>query len=298
MACSFSFTFTRLALPTLALPTLALLALSAGASCDGGETTSSSAGGGGSGPASSSSSGVPFTLCSSAAVGLEGGLDGEEVQGSFNLLRTRVKGRVYQGFFQTQGHVVLFGENDLEMPGSPSPATGLFRMPAEAPHGGEWFCAGSGTQVTTGDEKKFSLASLARLGPCSAGTPVDGSIEGCFGADPSLCPTGTKLVSTLKGAEFDWETAVTGWAGQPGVYEIFLDNGGILALYIELDTVLGGLLYIAPGSPDAGAAYCFSGGSLQPGAQTAIQFSLTGLTRLGTCADATAVAGSLEGCSD
>jgi hypothetical protein len=278
---------------------LALVALFAGSSCDGGDATSSSAGGGGgSGPASSSSTGVPFALCSSAAVGLEGTLDGEAVQASFTLLRTRVKGSLWQGFYQTQGHAVLFAESDIEMPGSSSPATGLFRMPEEGPHGGEWFCAGSGTTVTTGDEKTFSLASIGRLGACAGATPVDGTIDGCFGPDPSLCPTGTKLTSTLKGAEFDWEGAVTGWAGQPGVYEIFLDNGGILALYIELDTVLGGLLYMAPGGPDAGAAYCFSGGGLQPGGQSAIQFTLTGLSRLGTCADATPVEGALNGCSD
>ncbi|HZF47397.1 MAG TPA: hypothetical protein VE093_02045 [Polyangiaceae bacterium] len=274
-------------------------AMLAGSACDGGDSTSSSAGGGGgSGPAASSSStGGPFVLCQSSAVGLEGSLDGEAVQASFPILRTRATGSLWQAFFQEQGHVALFGESDLEMPGSSSPATGLFRMPAGGPHGGEWFCAGSGSSVTTGDEKTFSLSSIARLGPCS-GAPVEGTVDGCFGSDVSLCPTGSKLTSTLKGAEFDWETAVTGWGGMPGLYEIYLKNGGILALYIELDTVLGGLLYIAPGGPDAGAAYCFGGGSLQPGAQSAIKFSLTGLSRLGTCAEATPVPGALEGCAD
>lgn len=278
---------------------LSLFAVFAGASCGDDDPASSSAGGGGgSGPTSSSSTGAPFALCSTSAVGLQGTLDGEAVEASFPLLRTGVRGSLWQGFWHTQGHVALFGEIDLEMPGSSSPATGLFRMPEEGPHAGEWFCAGSGTSVTTGDEKKFSLASIGRLGACSAGTPVEGTIEGCFGPDPSLCPLGTKLTSTLKGAEFDWESAVTGKAGMPGVYEIFLDNGGILALYIELDTVLGGLLYMAPGGLDAGAAYCFGGGSLQPGGQSAMKFSLTGLSRLGTCAEATPVEGALEGCSD
>jgi hypothetical protein len=271
----------------------------AGASCgDGGSSSSSSAGGGGgSGPASSSSTGAPFTLCQTSAVGLEGSLEGEPVEASFPILRTRVKGPLWQGFFITQGHVALFGESDLELPGSSSPATGLFRMPEEGPRGGEWFCAGSGSSVTTGEEKTFSLGSIARLGPCS-GTPVEGTVDGCFGADLSLCPTGEKLTSTLKGAEFDWESAVTGWGGMAGLYEIYLDNGGILALYIDLDTVLGGLLYIAPGGPDAGAAYCFGGGFLQPGGQGAIKFSLSGLSRLGTCAEATPVEGALDGCAD
>ncbi|MCK6591731.1 MAG: hypothetical protein HUU21_22995 [Polyangiaceae bacterium] len=279
---------------------LAHVAVVAGASSCGDEPASSSAGSGGGGgdSSSSSSSGAPFSLCSTSAVGLLGTLDGEAIKASFPLLRTRVKGSLWQGFWQTEGHVVLFGESDLEMPGSSAAATGLLRMPEEGPHAGEWFCAGNGSSVTTGEDKTFSLAALARLGACSAGTPVEGTIEGCFGPDASLCPFGKKLTSTLKGAEFDWETAVTGWGGMPGVYEIFLDNGGILALYIELDTVLGGLLYIAPGSPDAGAVYCFGGGSLQPGAQSAIAFSLTGLSRLGTCADATPVGGAVEGCAD
>src|SRR5688572_23305173 len=98
---------------------LALVALLAGSPCDGRDAASSSAGGGsGSGPASSSSTGAVFTLCSASAVGLEGSLDGEAVQASFTLLRTRVKGSLWQGFYQTQGHVALFGESDLEMPGS------------------------------------------------------------------------------------------------------------------------------------------------------------------------------------
>lgn len=284
----------------------AAIAVCAAACGGGGDESSSSSpsssgtssgGGGGSGPGSSSSTGGPFTLCQEGMVGLQGSLDGASVEAAFPRLRTRVKGSLWQAFFQTQGHVALFGESDLEQPGSSAGAQGLFRMPSEGPHGGEWFCAGSGTQVTVGAPKTFKLASTARLGPCP-GTPVTGEVVGCFGGDVGMCPKGTTLTSTLKGAEFDWTSAVTGWGGMPGLYEIYLNNGGILALYIELDTVLGGLLYIAPGSPDEGAAYCFSGGSLQPGGQSGIAFTLSGLSRLGTCADAKAVEGALEGCTD
>lgn len=280
---------------------LGLGAVVAGAACGDGDAESSASSasggaGGGGGATSSSSTGGPFALCQSKAVGLQGSLDGDPVEASFPIVRTRIKGSLWQAFFHTQGHVALFGEGDLEMPGASSNAIGVFRMPEEGPSGGEWFCAGSGSKATNGDQKTFSLAAVARLGACG-GAPVDGEIDGCFGPDASLCPLGTKLTSSLKGAEFDWTSAVTGWAGMPGLYEIFLDNGGILALYIELDAVLGGLLYIAPGSPDEGAVYCFGGGALQPGSQNAIKFTLTGLSRVGTCAGATAVEGSLEGCA-
>jgi hypothetical protein len=230
-------------------------------------------------------------------VGLQGSLDEEAVEASFPRMRTRVKGPLWQAFFQSQGHVALFGESDLEAPGSSAGAMGLFRMPNEGPHAGEWFCAGSGSSVSLDTDKTFTLASISRLGACT-GAAVDGEVVGCLGGDISLCPQGSKLTSTLKGAEFDWTAAVTGKGGMPGLYEIYLNNGGILALYIELDTVLGGLLYIAPGGPDAGAAYCFSGGSLQPGGQGAIAFTLSGLSRLGTCAEAAAVSGALEGCTN
>jgi len=210
----------------------------------------------------------------------------------------RVQGTTAEFTFETYGHLALFAEGDLEAPGASAGATAILRMPTEGPHAGEWFCAGQGTSVTMGDpQKTFTLGSLVRLGACP-GTPVAGEIDGCFGGDLLFCPKGTKLTSSLDGAPFDWTSAVKGWGGAPGYYQIFLDNGGLLVLDIELDTVLGGYLFIAPGSPDAGAVYCFGGGSLQPGGQGAIKFTLTGLSRLGTCADATPVGGELSGCSE
>lgn len=229
-------------------------------------------------------------------MGLQGSLAGADVAASYPTLRTRAKGPVWQAFFQSQGHVALFGDKPLEVAGSSASATGVFRMPEEGPSAGEWFCAGGGSSVSIDTEKKFKLASLSRLGACPDET-VAGEIDGCFGPDIGLCPKGTKLTSTIAGAEFDWTTSVTGWGGMPGLYEIYLDNGGVLAMYIELDTVLGGLLYIAKGSPDEGALYCMHGGSLSPGGQSAMKFTLSGLSRLGTCADAEAAAGALDGCA-
>ena len=237
-----------------------------------------------------------FALCSPSRVGLEGSLEGTPISSSSPLLKTRVKAELWQAFFQPQAHIALFGTVNLEAPGTSSQANGLFRMPGDGAHGGEWYCAGAGSNLTVDKTKTFELNNLAKLGSCADATPVDGTVDGCFGADISLCPTGMKLKSTLLNAEFDWEANVLGFGGMPGMYEIYLDNGGILALYIDLDTVLGGLLLMAPGGADAGAAYCFEGGSLQPGGANAMKFSLSGLKRLGTCAQAKAVEGSLKGC--
>lgn len=293
------------AIHTLGIPVL-VLGLSAG--CGGGNETasqsSSTQGSGGAGSGGNMNTGggngeggaQPFVLCSPKAVGLEGTLEGTAIASSSPILKTRVKGPLWQGFFRPEGHVALFGEGNLEMPGTSSAATGLFRMPIDGEHAGEWYCAGQGSNITVDTTKTFELNSISKLGSCADAVPVDGTVEGCFGADISLCPLGMKLNSTLVGAEFDWKANVLGYGGMPGLYEIFLDNGGILALYIELDTVLGGLLLIAPGGPDAGGAYCIGPGSLQPGGSNAMKFSLTGLKRLGSCTDAKAVAGSLKGC--
>jgi hypothetical protein len=228
-------------------------------------------------------------------VGLQGSLDGVDVATSSPLIRTRVKGSTWQAFFRSEGHVALFGDGNLEMAGSSAAATGPFRMPKEGPSAGEWFCAGGGSTVSIDTQKKFKLADLTRLGACPD-SPLPGEIDGCFGADAGLCPLGNKLTSSVQGAEFNWTSAVTGWGGMPGLYEIYLDNGGLLELYIELDTVLGGLLYMAPGGADPGALYCFGGGFLQPGGQNGMKFTLSGLSRVGTCGEGEAISGELEGC--
>lgn len=238
----------------------------------------------------------PFVLCSPSNVGLSGTLEDKAVAWSSPLLKTRVKGKLWQAFFQNQGHVALFGEMDLELPGTSSQATGLFRVPEGGQQAGAWYCAGTGSTISVDTKKTFELMNVSRLGTCDEGSPVDGTVEGCFGADISLCPLGMKLTSTLLGGEFDWKGSVLGWGGMPGLYEIYLDNGGILALYINLDAVMGGLLLMGPSDVDAGAAYCFGSGSLQPGGNNAMKFSLSGLRRLGTCAGAKGVEGSLQGC--
>src|SRR5262245_3340981 len=89
---------------------------SSGESTSGSSATSSSSGSG-----STSSSGGPPPLCQKDNVGLQGTLDGGDVAASYPLLRTRVKGSIWQAFFRSQGHVALFGESDLETPGSSSP---------------------------------------------------------------------------------------------------------------------------------------------------------------------------------
>jgi hypothetical protein len=290
----------RFALGPSCFPYLTALLAAHSIACGGdvimSPSTGGSGGSGGSGGASASTGVTGEPACEPSQVGLQGTIDGIAVQGVHARRNSRIKGPLAEFFFGDRGQMALFAESSLEEPLASAEATGLLRMPGGDPRGGEWFCAGGGSRVSLGAPRTFALASLARLGPCP-GAPVEGEVVGCFGGQLGFCPAGPSLRSTLRGAEFDWTSAVTGTGGMPGLYEIFLDNGGLLTLDIDLDTVLGGLLFIAPGSPDEGALYCFSGGFLEPGGQGAIKFTLGGLSRLGTCADAKPVDGAIAGCA-
>jgi hypothetical protein len=283
----------------------ALAALALLPACGGGGTSSTTEGGGGSGgsgasggggSAGSGGSGGEGPTCVSSKVGLDGAIGEEPVHELYTRITTRTNGPIFESFFQTRGDVALFGEADFTE-GVAVAATGFFRMPEEGPDAGAVFCAGAGSSMTRGPEKRFELASLARLGACP-GEPVDGQITACLG--DSSCITGNTFEGTLGDVSFDWSAAITGWGGVIDIYQVRLDNGGFVVLDIVQDTILGGLLFLAPDGPDAGAVYCVGAGSMQPGgpAPNAISFSASGLSRLGTCADATPVGGALSGCTE
>jgi hypothetical protein len=277
------------------LGSMALCAAAFG--CSGGDAAvaATSSGGGHGGGAGGHGGGGALT-CADGRVGLFGSLGSDAVDVSAAWMQSSFRQTLFQSFFQTRGRVVLFAADELIEGGGELGATGLFRMPVEAPSAGQWFCAGAGSSVSRGaDEHRFRLASLSTLGGCP-GTPVAGTVSACLGGGLELCPQGTHLTSSLEGAAFDWSASIEGWGGALGLYEVRLDNGAVLTLDLDLDAVLGGLLLMPADGPDPGAAYCFGGGSLEPGAQNGIRFTLSGLSRLGSCAEASPLDGQLDGC--
>jgi hypothetical protein len=222
-------------------------------------------------------------------------IDGAPFQATYPRLSTRTVDAIFESFFKTRGEVALFGESDFA-DGVAVGATGFFRMPEQGPSSGVVLCAGPGSSMTSGSQKRFELASLAKLGPCP-GAPVSGEITACLG--DSSCVSGNSFAGTLGDLSFDWSDAITGWGGFIEIYQVRFNNGGFVVLDITQDTIHGGLLFMPPGGPDAGAVYCLGPGSMQPGgpAPNAISFNAGGLSRLGSCAEATAVDGTVSGCT-
>jgi hypothetical protein len=255
--------------------------------------------GSGTGAGGEGGTGGAAPVCGPDSVGLQGSLDGEPVLDAYAWIDRGFRGPLYKAFFQTRGKVFLVGETSVGMSGGTTAARGFFRMPDEGPAPGAWFCAGDGSSVTfdqDADRTAFTLAPLSRLGACP-GAPVSGEITACLGSDPGLCPTGTTFEGMVGDTAVDFGNFVSGWGGAILIYEIHLENGAIMALDIELDTVLSGVLKMPPDGPDADAIYCIGGGSMIPGGGNAIQITVGGLSRLGTCAGATPAMGSLTGCA-
>ena len=259
-------------------------------------STTTTGGGGGSGGAGGGGPGGAGPLCVPSKVGLDGSLAGAPFHASYPRTTGRLVDATFQSFFKTRGDVLLTGESNFTE-GAAVGATGIFRMPAEGPSPGVVFCAGAGSSVTAGaGQKTFALASLGKLGACP-GTPVSGQVTACLG--DSSCITGNSLKGTIDAGSFDWSAAVTGWGGAIDIYQVYLNNGGVLVLDISLDTVLGGLLFMEPQGPAPGAVYCIGAGALQPGGPqpNAIQITASDLSRLGACGEASPASGAVNGCT-
>ncbi|RYE82725.1 MAG: hypothetical protein EOO75_20265 [Myxococcales bacterium] len=173
--------------------------------------------------------------------------------------------------------------------------------------GDTWYCSQDAT-LTTVDASvgryTFSIPTLRRLGTCPAGTPVAGSIEVCYdAADPTACQNTFKSEQsyTLEGsvdgnALPDKAVDIAQGGDDVNVSVTFrLDDRRQLAFLIDATGTTKVLLKL----PEAGTGnhrlYCADSiPDLDPAARR-IKGTLTGLSRLGACADAP-VAGSLTGC--
>lgn len=264
--------------------------------CGGDISGTGGSGGSSSASGTSTGTGPSGPLCAMGKVGLQGSLDGDDLDRSYPWTVSALSATTFQSFFKTHGDLFLFGEAAFS-DGATGAATGILRFPMEGPSGGTVFCAGAGSSLTLGGaDDHFELASLALLGACP-GTPVAGEVTACLGANG--CIPGHTFVGDLDGVSFNWSSNVVGWSGAFDVFQVRTDNGAILAIDIAQDTVIGGLLVMPPDGPDAHAVYCIGSGSLTPGGPqpNGIAISLQGLSRLGTCADASAVEGAVSGCT-
>jgi hypothetical protein len=135
------------------------------------------------------------------------------------------------------------------------------------------------------------LASLRRLGVCP-GAPVDAKLSLSFDPNtPSILLTGTVGGTSFQANFYE---PIFGSSSVPGASPAqagFFKGGGLLQQ--PPDASLPAILVMPAGSPDPGAVYCVGGyEDLDGGAVTV----LTNLSRIGTCADAPPLSGSLSIC--
>lgn len=190
-------------------------------------------------------------------------------------------------------------------------AIGLIQLPGEDARSRSFVCAGEGSTLTLaqfeGSGWAAHLASLSQLGSCPGGTPVAGEVSITLG-DGSAPP---KIVSTLADASFTvpvTSVGLLGRADRPGLSaEVFTDlrPGVAFVSFGEGASARvdeGGYFVVPDGSPDAGAVYCAGAGSTavtSGSGESAVIESVTlkNLRRLGSCAEATAAAGSIDMCA-
>jgi hypothetical protein len=161
------------------------------------------------------------------------------------------------------------------------PSVGVLRIPSAAPSDpGQWICDPLLPSIPQGNDEltlsflpaPVTLTTLRRLGTCP-GAPIGGEIV-CQGST-ATCDLGD-LGGTMTGGVID--------GSSPYMTPFF--NGG---LFLDVSAQSGGLLQLPDDNADAGALYCV--GSVKVAVDGAV--TLSGLSRLGTCAEATALGGEL-----
>ena len=233
---------------------------------------------------------------------LTGALDGEPVCASFQV----GVGGLSWATPPAPGALLL----EQETPNRPGSA--LFQMPAGSPFAGQWFCAGNAVAPAPMNfmPSTNTLSNISRLGACP-GVPVSGAVTLCssISSTPGMNDCSgydATIASTLIGATFttqgeltnvggDISDGIVGWL--EGVGPTGASPGTVAALVYDKSgwsgTVMQGVLLVGPGNPDAGAVYCISGGTSSE-TLTTHEFTLTGLSRLGTCAMSPVVGGTIE----
>jgi hypothetical protein len=227
-------------------------------------------------------------------------------------------------FAEPSGETAIFTPRTFFPNGDPDPSTSFFGgsspsavvtiQPAAAAGGPLSGICDAGDPVVTftpvwvnGRLRVYAttkLASLRKLGVCP-GAPVDAKLQ--ISLNPDTTPSsslpfqgGMFLTGTVGGASFQaqWYGGNFGYSWlDPGTLPTggeFFEGGGFVEALPDGGRELSGILVMPAGSPDPGAVYCVgSSESLDGGAVTV----LSDLSRLGTCADAPTLSGSLSVCA-
>lgn len=165
-----------------------------------------------------------------------------------------------------------------------------------------WYCAPAGAfsgsksgQIPL--DYTFSLPTIRQLGTCP-GTPVEGSLTGCASSSKGDTSCGSSgLVGSLDGVAID--------SGASGAVSYTKDTPGALFLFDEQRSVLGvatfegkttGFVLRHDPVSDRRTLYCLGDGTTFSHEGTLTRVHVPSLSRLGTCGEAAATAGSLSGC--
>ncbi|AKT40732.1 hypothetical protein [Chondromyces crocatus] len=275
----------------------------------GGTTTSGGPGGAG-GSESSCVPGPGSPCCSPDETSWIGTIDGNAVDGCYNATRIWPEGRYLDMEIDLQGVVRFYGAQTFteDNVGSPVSASSIFRTPQEGPLAGTWFCSGQGTSVTrppvdSSAGTSYTLASLSRLGTCS-GTPVSGSVEICRGPSGTTSCSGSRssLTGTIDGVAIDLTASFSGYSSSDdGVLTTWRpsvdDSGYSIVVISQQNTVVRGYIVTPIAGLDRGAVYCIGGGTAsvpEPGSGGLLRATLTDLSFVGRCSEATPVEGEIS----
>ncbi len=225
-----------------------------------------------------------------------------EVDGQPIMVPTQVNGLIRSQEYYWQGlgasgNAYFTGDTSFIVGNSTVHASRAWlQMPEGAPDALSWFCDDTGANVGFASPQNKSLvagatlADLRKLGACP-GVPVSGQLDYCL-VGSTTCSWGT-FQGTIGGDPITAPSISGGLgSGWPGPQVVTLDDGGLLVIRVTGGKPTG--ILIRPGcGPNAGGLYCI--GSITPG-PLPDKLVLGELSRLGTCAEAPAVAGSLSMC--
>jgi len=248
----------------------------------------------GSATTGSSSTGSNPDACppSTPGIFLEGTIDGAKnsLLTPFDDFSANAQSTTFTMVFGSGGRLHFSGQEDFGVE-TPAASTGAWlRPPTAMASSGIWFCDAAPGLVSFDKpipgliSASATLSTLRKLGACP-GNPIYGALSVCLAIDDPSCSV---LSGTLGGNPF--KAATTQGINFPGGYLWSLADGGLMDLESDKGT---GTLITPAGGADGGAVYCI--GTIETTGDHA--FELTGFSRLGTCAEAGAAAGSIAMCA-
>lgn len=272
----------------------------------------SSGGGGSSGSAAGGSGGASANVCTPHQVSLLGSIDSVPIDvtvpffhGGGTLQNTLDAPGVITSADENDGHLIFMYSTCSHVNDVVTCPTdlGMFRVPFVPPVPGEppvpnqglWICNATGPTVTyTAQESKpveeqvrgpVSFASLRRLGACP-GVPVSGQLTQC--ENDNFCGK-ESITGTVDGHPVDG-AFVSGMYSDGTALETVFEGRGILLSGPGHEP---SVFLMPDGSGDAGAIYCIGSTETDP---VTGKLVMGNLSRLGTCAEAEPIAGSVTAC--